>query len=410
MNATNKRNILVIGSGRLEVRVLDELQKFFGLRGYSINHIPSKEFKENEDTIVQEASFQNTKSVLQSRGIDSAATVVLVDSDDDINIHLLLAVLKLRNSVPVFATFFHDKLVSSLERDHKNITIINPAKIASENIVEMIKKTTEAKRHWWFAGFIPKPDFNRSLGRTMPLLLCFAVLFLIGSGMFFFTQNTTVLQSVYLMTTIITSVNFNDAQLINDTPNIRIALTLLLATTYFFVLYALAIVIDELDKKRTETAMYGRRRYTLSNHVIVCGLGRVGYELVKRLLAQNIKVLVFEKNPDNHFLRNVKYSGVPVFIGDALLPENLKDAGISRARALVAAVGEDLENLKVAQNARNIQPDIRVGLRVFDQDVAEEIKLKFGLHYAFSKSSLTAKAIKNRLEKSLETEARAGVL
>src|SRR3989344_6531866 len=117
MKATNKKSILVIGSGRLEVRVFDELSQYFGSAGdYGIEHISSKEFKENEETIVQEASFQNTRAVLQTHGIDKASVIVLVDSDDEINIHLLLAILKIRDSVPIIATFFHDKLVASRER------------------------------------------------------------------------------------------------------------------------------------------------------------------------------------------------------------------------------------------------------------------------------------------------------
>lgn len=418
MNSNDKKTILVIGSGRLVVRVLEDLNQYFTTTGsYKVEHISSKEFKENEDTIVQEASFQNTKKVLRARGIDMAKAVVLVDSNDDINIHLLLAILKLRGSMPIVATFFHDKLVASLERDHKNVVIINPAKTASSNIVEMIKNTTEAKEHWWFEGYLPKYRANHSLNRATLFLSFFAILFTVGSGIFSFTQNLKILESVYMMTTIITSVNFNDAQLVNSTPPIRIVMTLLMLTTYFFVLYALAVVIDELDKNRTETATYGRRRYKLSNHVIVCGLGRVGYATVKKLLAQKIKVLVFEKDPDNKFLRYLKYNGVPVFIGDASLPENLRDAGIVRARALIASVGGDFSkiggdfsNLEIALSARSIKPDIRIGLRVFDQEMAEEVKVKFRLHHTFSKSSLASKEIKNRLVRMLEMEIKAQAL
>ncbi len=399
MKASNKPPILVIGAGRLITRVLHELSLHFG-SDHTIVHIPSKAFKENEETDVQEASIQSAAKILKSHSIEQAKAVILADSSDEINMHLLLTVLKLRQSVPIVATFFHDEIVSNLEQNHQNVVIVNPAQAASSHLVDMIKKTTKPQKRWWLSRYLPT-HHNQPIGRTMWLLIGFVALFFAGSGMFYVTQDTSVIQSIYLMTTIITSVNFGDATLTNVTPHIRIAITALLLVTYVYVLYTLAVVIDELDKNRTEAAVYGRRKYTLSNHVIVCGLGRVGYALVNRLLAHKIKVLVFEKDPENRFLRQVKYRGVPVFIGDALFAENLRDAGIMRARALVAAVNSDFANIKIARSGRSLNPDIRVGLRIFDQEMAEEVRHRFQLHYAFSKSTITAKSICTHLERML---------
>ncbi len=402
MSAPHKPPILVIGAGRLVTRVLDELAHHFGTN-YEIVCIPSKTFKENEETDVQEASIHSAEKILRDHRIAEARAVVLADNSDEgdeINMHLLLTILKLREAVPIVATFFHDKIVSSLERDHRNVVIVNPAHVASGHIVDMIKKTTEPQKKWWLSRFLPVRH-DQPVGRAVWLFIGFIALFFAGSGIFYFTQDVSVLQSIYLMVTIITSVNFNDAALTDATTGIRIAITILMLVTYVYVLYMLAVVIDELDKSRTEAAVYGRRKYTLSNHIIVCGLGRVGYALVDRLLTHKFKVLVFEKNPENDFVRQMKRRGVPVFIGDALVPENLRDAGISRGRALIAAVDKDFTNIKIALSARSLNPNIRVGLRIFEQEMAEVVRHRFKLHHAFSKSTLTAKTICARLERML---------
>lgn len=408
METFGKKLLLIIGSGRLVSRVEEELQKHFGSK-YRVGRIFSKEFRENDETEVQEASIENAKNILKNHNIDSASAVVIADGSDDINLHILLAVLKLRGSIPVVATFMHDKIVSALEGFHKNVTIINPAKAASSHIVEMIQKTTESQKRRLFLTRFLAHHLHKPINRVGWLCIGFALLFAIGSGIFYFTQGMPLLQSVYMMTTIITSVNFNDAQLNNASAPIRFAMTILLFVTYFFVLYSLAVIIDEFDKNRTEAKVFGRKRYRLYNHVIVCGLGRVGYELVKKLLDHKIKVLVFEKDENNRFLRNVRRQKVPVFIGDASLAENLEDAGIMNARAVIATVGtveSDFVNLEIAISARSAREDVRVGLRVFDQGMAEEIKHQFKLHHAFSKSSLTARDIKNCLDRILKTEER----
>src|SRR3989344_3627062 len=79
MKTSDKPPILVIGAGRLITRVLHELSLHFG-SDHSIVHIPSKAFKENEETDVQEASIQSAAKILKSHGIEQARAVVLACS------------------------------------------------------------------------------------------------------------------------------------------------------------------------------------------------------------------------------------------------------------------------------------------------------------------------------------------
>jgi Trk K+ transport system NAD-binding subunit len=153
-----------------------------------------------------------------------------------------------------------------------------------------------------------------------------------------------------------------------------------------------SLLIDRIVARRTENLL-GHRRHALDGHVVVCGLGRVGYHLVERLRAEAYPVLVVEKNADNRFLPAIRERGIPVMIADATVPGTLVDAAVDRAAAVASIVGDDLVNLEVGLNARAIHPRIRVILRIFDGDTAEELRRRLNIHYAISTSAIAARAM-----------------
>ena len=170
-------------------------------------------------------------------------------------------------------------------------------------------------------------------------------------------------------------------------------LTMLSAIAFVSVFFSL--LIDRMVARRTETLL-GRRRHYLAGHVVVCGLGRVGYHLVERLRAESYPVLVIEKNADSRFLAAVREIGVPVMIADATLATTLMDAAVDKAAAVASLVDDDLVNLEVGLNARAIHPKIRVILRIFDRETAEELKQRIHIHYAISTSAIAAQRVLER--------------
>jgi hypothetical protein len=59
-------------------------------------------------------------------------------------------------------------------------------------------------------------------------------------------------------------------------------------------------------------------------------------------------------------------------------------------------VSDDLVNLEVGLNARAIHPRIRVILRIFDRDTADELRQRINIHYALSTSAIAARAMLDR--------------
>jgi Trk K+ transport system NAD-binding subunit len=131
---------------------------------------------------------------------------------------------------------------------------------------------------------------------------------------------------------------------------------------------------------------------TYRDHVVVTGMGRLGFRTVQQLLDFGEDVVGIERNAEGEFVRRVLDLKVPVVFGDATRPDVLEQAAVERASAIITCTENDLANLEIALNARELQPQIRVVLRMFDQDLAEKVARGFDIHTAFSTSALAAPA------------------
>jgi voltage-gated potassium channel len=129
---------------------------------------------------------------------------------------------------------------------------------------------------------------------------------------------------------------------------------------------------------------------TYRDHVIVCGLGRIGYRVVNTLLRMGEEVIGVEHNTDCQFLEEIRQMKVPVLLGDARQREMLEQARVEEASAIVVCTEDDLTNLAIALDAREVNPGIKVVMRMFDAQLAEKVRSGFGIHTAFSTSALAA--------------------
>jgi Trk K+ transport system NAD-binding subunit len=197
-----------------------------------------------------------------------------------------------------------------------------------------------------------------------------------------------LLQAFYFTITILTGTSFDQVTIPNAPLELKFfgVLVVLLgavALTLFYTFITDAIVSARLA--RLLGAAHGR----MKGHVVVCGVGSIGYRVVEQIAHQGIPVVAAELR-DNDFLHTVRHLGVPVLIADVRLKETLEELDVAEARCLVAATDDDLANLQAALNARAINPELRVVLRVFDPDLAARVERAFDIHISRSVSSLAA--------------------
>lgn len=130
---------------------------------------------------------------------------------------------------------------------------------------------------------------------------------------------------------------------------------------------------------------------TFENHTILVGLGHLGYRVVQQLHSMEEPVVVIELNPNADLFGTVQNMNLPVIHDDATRQTVLEAAGIRRAKTIVLCSQNDSMNLQIAVKARNLNPAIRVVIRIFDDDFAESIQQQFGF-VALSATSMAAPA------------------
>jgi voltage-gated potassium channel len=96
----------------------------------------------------------------------------------------------------------------------------------------------------------------------------------------------------------------------------------------------------------------------LDEHIIVCGYGRVGRHLVESLDREGVAFVVVEADPSQEAV--LEAAGRLFVLGDASLESVLVEAGIERARAVVASVRADADNVLITLTARGLRPEMEV--------------------------------------------------
>jgi voltage-gated potassium channel len=154
---------------------------------------------------------------------------------------------------------------------------------------------------------------------------------------------------------------------------IKVVLTFLGVGTLFYALIALTelVVTGELGTILSERRA---RRMTerLRDHYIVCGFGRVGRQVAHDLRAAGALYVVVDDDPAN---REAAYApGVRFILARPSDDDALRDAGIARARAVVACVDSDAENIFIALTARELRPDIAIVARASQEEAESKLR------------------------------------
>jgi voltage-gated potassium channel len=112
-----------------------------------------------------------------------------------------------------------------------------------------------------------------------------------------------------------------------------------------------------------------------ADHYIICGFGRVGRQVARDLGAAGVAHVVIDPNVENH--EAARRAGVPFIGNEAADDEVLGQAGIDRARAVIACVDSDAENIFIALTARELRSDILIVARA-SAEVSEQKLLRAG--------------------------------
>ncbi|MFK0191043.1 NAD-binding protein [Kitasatospora sp. NPDC090308] len=157
-----------------------------------------------------------------------------------------------------------------------------------------------------------------------------------------------------------------------------------------FVPVATAIVVEALASGRRGLPRPPGAR--TRDHVIVVGLGNVGTRVATLVHGTGLPVVCLERDPQARGIAAARALGIPVLIGEGPLEAQLKQARVKHARAVVAVTSDDAANLEAALEARAVRPEVRIVVRLFDDDFAHHVYATLGNVASRSVSYLAAPA------------------
>lgn len=194
--------------------------------------------------------------------------------------------------------------------------------------------------------------------------------------------------ALYFVITTLTTTGYGDISPKDSATWLKLygCFLMLLGSASVATLYS--IITDFIVTVRFDQVL-GRHRAASSEHVIVVGLGNVGYRTIVAIKELGGSVVAVDLNPNTEF-RGLLDHKTPFVAGDARDTDTLELAGITQATAVIAATDDDAVNLSIGLTAKSMKQDVRTVLRLFDGDLASKIQSSLKVDAALSASRLAA--------------------
>ena len=176
----------------------------------------------------------------------------------------------------------------------------------------------------------------------------------------------------YMVLITITTVGFGEVLPVSEVPGGRLFTMGLLVSGLGVSLYFMSSLTAFIIEGDLQQALWRRRMRkkidSLRGHVIVCGAGETGRNVIEELRQTGIEVVVIELNPERlDALHRQVGAGVVGVTGDATEDAALLNAGIEHALGVVTALHEDRDNLFVTVTARQLNPNVRIVSRAVQE-------------------------------------------
>jgi voltage-gated potassium channel len=201
-----------------------------------------------------------------------------------------------------------------------------------------------------------------------------AVVLAIGTAGFHAALQESWLQSFY-RAVVSSSLTGLDTVPPNDESRI-LTIFLVLAGISIFA-YIGSLVVEAIARGVVGGMWAERRRRraieALRDHYIICGFGRVGRSVAEELRHEGAAFIVLDFSPDARAA--AKEEGVLFLEGNGTDDDDLRAAGLERARGLVAASDDDSDNLYISLSARTSNPDLFIVARASNEDAAKKLRL-----------------------------------
>ncbi len=183
----------------------------------------------------------------------------------------------------------------------------------------------------------------------------------------------------YMTAITLTTVGFGEIIEVAKAPGARMFTVFLLlaglgVAAYFVSTLTAFLVEGELTNVFWRKRMDKKIR-TLNNHIILCGVGRVGTYIMEELRSNHVDFAVVDTNEERIKKRQAKFGEFPAVVGDATHIKYLRQAGVEEARGVISTLSDDKDNLCVVVTCRQLNDRLHIISTCGDAEFAGKLDL-----------------------------------
>ncbi len=221
--------------------------------------------------------------------------------------------------------------------------------------------------------------------RIAIIIAAIIAVFLIGTAGYMMIEGWSTSEALYMTIITISTVGFQEVKPLSDagrlfTVVLIISGILLIATGANFVFSS---IMEGTFRDIFRRQGMQQKIAKIKDHFIICGLGAVGEDIMQEFINANKPFVLIEKEQEVLDRLAKEHPKIRYVAGDTTHDEVLEDAGIEKASGIIAALGNDADNLYICLTARSLNPKLRIISRAVDATSIDKLK-KAGADYVFS--------------------------
>lgn len=194
-----------------------------------------------------------------------------------------------------------------------------------------------------------------------------------GTVGFHYIEHWSWFDSFYMVVITLSTIGYEEVHRLSHAGRVfNVAVIIAGVGLVFLMIGALTQALLEFELRK----VFGKRRMerevaSLKNHYIICGAGRVGRSVASELSRKPCPFVIVETAENRASTLDPKW---PVVVGDAASEKTLREAGIERARGLVAAATTDATNIYIVLTARSLNSNLKIIARASEETAQKHLK------------------------------------
>ena len=213
------------------------------------------------------------------------------------------------------------------------------------------------------------------LRRLLPALALLTIITVIGIAGYVVIEGWTLTEAAYMLVITLFTIGYEEVHPLSTNGMYLTILVIVtgVGTSIYLAGQAVEIIVEgEMfgyqRKKRMAREISG-----MKDHYIICGYGRVGHQVAEAFEQTKVRYVVIDAKPETK--DELEPRGIPNIIGDATSDDTLLEAGIQRARCLIACSDSDVANVYVTLSARALSPPLYIVARAGVRDTEKKLMM-----------------------------------